>query len=143
MLKFAALAAIRFYQTALSPYKGFRCAYAATSGCASCSALGYRAIRRFGLLKGIEVLRWRFEECGEAYRSMRPAQPMALGNQRGDCDCGGCDGAVSTADCLSDICSCGSESKKKRRRAAGEPPRPSLLSILGTAINDLMRKLRR
>ena len=137
MLKYVALGAIRFYQTALSPYKGFRCAYAASTGCASCSALGYRAIRRFGVRKGITVLRWRFEECGEAYRNVRQSRPMALGNQRGDCDCGGCDGIESASDCVSDLCSCGSEEKKRRR-----PKKQSARTTFGRFIDELKRQFR-
>ena len=40
LLTSAALAAIRFYQRWISPYKGFRCAYGAHSGRCSCSTLG-------------------------------------------------------------------------------------------------------
>jgi len=50
-----ALLAITLYQRHLSPYKGFRCAYALHTGRASCSRLGYRAIRRHGL-RGLGLL---------------------------------------------------------------------------------------
>jgi len=39
------LAAITGYQTYLSPYKGFCCAYRVHTGRKSCSALGFRAVR--------------------------------------------------------------------------------------------------
>ncbi len=98
-----ALWAIRFYQRFISPRKGFRCAYAAQTGCASCSALGYRAIRRFGVLRGLAVLNGRLEKCGVAYRRYRPRANMrALGQQAGflDCDgCNGCDGCDFPSGC--------------------------------------------
>lgn len=115
MLKYVALGAIRVYQTVLSPYKGFRCAYAACTGCASCSVLGYRAIRRFGLVKGINVLRWRFAACSEAYVGHLARRPLALGRQRGDCDCGGCDSLGSLGECACDLADCGKERKRRRR----------------------------
>lgn len=130
MLKYLALAAIRIYQTVLSPYKGFRCAYAATTGCATCSALGYRAIRRLGVRKGIELLRWRFEACGEAYRSIPPKKMRALGHQRGDCDLdcdfGSCKKVGSAAECIADFgssCGGGGGREKKPHRRPKKLPR--------------------
>lgn len=94
-MKILALLAIRFYQRMLSPYKGFCCAYAAYTGHASCSALGYRAIRRYGVVDGIAVLDARLAKCGVAYRRYSPQVPRALGRQGGfldcSCDAGGCD----------------------------------------------------
>lgn len=94
-MKALVLLAIRGYQRYLSPRKGYCCAYAAYTGHASCSALGYRTIRRFGVVKGVVLLDRRLHKCGVANRRYRPAAPMALGNQGGfvDCDCGapGCD----------------------------------------------------
>lgn len=119
MLTYLALGAIRLYQSVLSPYKGFRCAYAACTGCASCSVLGYRAIRRFGVRKGITVLQWRFEECSKAYLSVQERRPMALGKQRGDCDCGGCN-TCDVAECFSDLADCGEERKKRRRHGPAQ-----------------------
>lgn len=110
-MKTLLLAAIRFYQRIISPRKGFRCAYAACTGHASCSALGYRAVRRFGAWHGLLVLNGRLEKCGIAYRRYRPA---ALQGQAGflDCDCGG-DGCV---DCDLADCSWGSENKKSKKK---------------------------
>lgn len=76
---------IRFYQRFVSPYKGFGCAYRAHSGCAGCSALGYRAIRRHGLVDGIAVLRKRLYRCGVAYRRFAVAAPLRS-RQAGFCD---------------------------------------------------------
>ncbi|MFP5394003.1 MAG: membrane protein insertion efficiency factor YidD, partial [Gammaproteobacteria bacterium] len=55
-MKLLALGAIRLYQKFLSPHKGFCCAYAAVSGRASCSVLGYRVIRRHGIWNGLALL---------------------------------------------------------------------------------------
>jgi putative component of membrane protein insertase Oxa1/YidC/SpoIIIJ protein YidD len=86
-----ALALIRFYQRHISPHKGFHCAYSAHTGCASCSALGHRAIRMHGVLNGLVILRKRMHLCGVAHRrhSEPPRRPLKW--QRGDCDLGGCD----------------------------------------------------
>jgi putative component of membrane protein insertase Oxa1/YidC/SpoIIIJ protein YidD len=94
-MKFFALGATRFYQRFLSPYKGFCCAYASITGHRSCSTLGYRAIRRFGVCHGICLLYKRLHNCGLAYRrhqlQVRQPASRALGHQGGFLDCGGCD----------------------------------------------------
>lgn len=89
-MKALALAAIRFYQKTISPRKGFCCAYAAFTGRGSCSTLGYRAIRRFGVWRGLAVLDGRLEKCGVAYRRYRPAPMGGLARQAGFLDCGDC-----------------------------------------------------
>ena len=61
-MKQLALAAIRLYQRHLSPHKGFCCAYRVHTGRASCSSLGYRAIRRFGLWLGLVILHRRLDK---------------------------------------------------------------------------------
>jgi putative component of membrane protein insertase Oxa1/YidC/SpoIIIJ protein YidD len=85
-MKRLALAAIGFYQRFISPYKGFSCAYRVHTGRASCSALGRRAIARFGVLKGIGVLRLRLTRCGDAHRSHAAKNPT-LRHQAGFVDC--------------------------------------------------------
>ena len=96
-MKSLALATIRFYQRFLSPHKGFCCAYAAISGRGSCSALGYRAIQRYGVWRGIAVLDKRLEKCGVAHRFHgRRNAAGPLKHQGGFIDCGcdvpsGCD----------------------------------------------------
>jgi putative component of membrane protein insertase Oxa1/YidC/SpoIIIJ protein YidD len=113
-MKLIILSAIRFYQRAISPYKGFRCAYAAHTGHASCSALGYRAIRRWGVWHGFSVLDRRLHKCGIAHRRYRPA---ALGRQAGFLDCGDCDvGACDVLDALSNCSNCGSCDWRRRNR---------------------------
>ena len=122
-----ALPAIRFYQRRISPYKGFCCAYRSHLGRDSCSELGLRAIRRYGLLKGIAVLRQRLELCGVTFRRHWES---ARASQRGSapcdipCDCStgsGC--ALPNTDCKSvsryvsccDACSCDWPDRKKKR----------------------------
>ena len=46
-MKEVALALIRFYQLAISPYRPASCRYVP-----SCSEYGYEAIKKFGVLKG-------------------------------------------------------------------------------------------
>lgn len=118
-----ALAAIRFYQRRLSPGKGFSCAYRCHTGCASCSTLGLRAIRRHGLWTGLAMLGERLERCGVAHRRFgQPATQHAPRGawrslQAGFCDAG-CDG--SDLDCLSAPCEivggCGDASDCSWRR---------------------------
>jgi len=94
-LRTLALAAITGYKRYLSPHKGFSCAYRNRTGCASCSTLGFRAIRRYGTAGGIRVLRKRLYKCGVTHRRFaeRPLRPFR--KQRGECDPGcdfsGCD----------------------------------------------------
>lgn len=96
-MKFLVLSAIRVYQLAISPYKGFCCAYAAHTGHASCSALGYRAIRRLGVWHGLSALDRRLQKCGIAHRRHHS---HVLGRQGGFLDCGGCDvGSCDVGSC--------------------------------------------
>lgn len=118
-----ALSAIAGYQRYLSPHKGFCCAYREWTGGRSCSVLGQRAIRRFGVIKGIAVLRSRFGRCGVASNRLQDFR-VARQLQRGIVDCGGCDvGPCDTPSCelpdlhcprgaqqLSTCCDCGSGS---------------------------------
>ena len=84
-MKRLALSLIKLYQRRLSPHKGFCCAYRAHTGHASCSALGYRAIQRFGVWRGIAVLRQRLGKCGVAHRR-HAIRPAAMHRQAGFCD---------------------------------------------------------
>lgn len=92
-MRHLALIAIRCYQCFLSPYKGFRCAYGVHTGRTGCSGLGYRAIRRLGLIAGLLVLNKRLRLCGVAHRRFSASIHRPLARQRGDCDpgCVGCD----------------------------------------------------
>lgn len=81
------LYAIRAYQRYLSPYKGFSCAYRVHTGHASCSHLGFRAIRRYGAWRGFSVLLKRTALCGVAYRRFSVVQKSPFfAKQKGGCD---------------------------------------------------------
>jgi putative component of membrane protein insertase Oxa1/YidC/SpoIIIJ protein YidD len=80
------LALVRLYQRFVSPYKGFRCAYRVHTGRASCSELGYRALRRHGVIGGLQVLRVRVGRCGVAHRRFALAREAQRLGERGDCD---------------------------------------------------------
>lgn len=83
----AALAAIGIYQRYVSPHKGFCCAYRVHTGQASCSALGARVIRRFGVRHGLQLLKQRMRRCGDVHRRcVDGVQRRARAAQRGDCD---------------------------------------------------------
>jgi putative component of membrane protein insertase Oxa1/YidC/SpoIIIJ protein YidD len=89
-MRSVALAAIRLYQKYISPYKGFCCAYRVHTGRASCSTLGYRAIRRHGVFGGIALIRSRTHLCGVVHRRQSSHPLGTLHPQRGGCDFG-CD----------------------------------------------------
>lgn len=122
VFKALALATIHFYQGYLSPLKGFSCAYRNHSGRASCSALGYRAIRRHGVMVGTGVLRIRLARCGAAYRAAHKPHFVPV-EQRGSCDAPcdiPCDGSelgkgADFCNCI-DCGSCDSGKKDKRRK---------------------------
>ena len=92
-LQIAALKSIALYKRYISPYKGFSCAYRVHTDCASCSSLGYRAIRRFGFTQGLGILDKRLRRCAIAHSrySTKPPMPSYRRTQAGFCDVGGCD----------------------------------------------------
>lgn len=120
-----ALVAIRLYQRFISPYKGFSCAYRLHTGRCSCSQLGFRAIRRFGVSGGWLVLRQRTHLCGVAHRrfSVAAVHRRPPAKQRGDCDCGApCDidlpssgGKWGWCDVGCDLLDCGGSDREKRQ----------------------------
>ncbi|WP_428503203.1 membrane protein insertion efficiency factor YidD [Roseateles sp.] len=124
------LYAIRLYQRYVSPHKGFVCAYRVHTGRRSCSALGLRAVRRYGVVGGLDLIRQRTARCGQVHRrygAVAARRPLAP--QRGDCDLG-CDlpcdlpcdlhGPRGLGSSLCDVFSCdcggGSEKKQDKRR---------------------------
>lgn len=140
-MRFLLLALIRFYKSFISPHKGYGCAYRVHTGRASCSTLGYRAIRRHGASAGMGLLQERCRRCGVAQRRYAPVyRPPA--QQRGDCDpgCGGADcdlPGCDLADCdlrprgcrsalnfldifdccdVADCCDFGSDDKRRDRK---------------------------
>lgn len=122
---------IKFYQRFISPHKGFCCAYRTHTGRASCSSLGYRVVRRYGVINGLAVLRKRLYLCGVAHRRYSPPYRRPMPAQRGDCDIGcigDCGSTLDYASCLD----CGSCDWPNRKNAASEkeqyvyiPPRVS------------------
>jgi putative component of membrane protein insertase Oxa1/YidC/SpoIIIJ protein YidD len=115
-----ALASIDAYQRYVSPYKGFCCARRAHTGAPSCSTLGYRAIRRYGVLRDIGVLRWQFAECGSSFQRHHSSTPSPR-RQRGSCDvpCDiPCDGQGLS--CACDCCSCDGGSDRSRPKQKQE-----------------------
>lgn len=109
-----ALSAIRLYQRHLSPRKGFCCAYRHQTGHASCSELGYRTIRRFGVFDGLRLLRRRLDKCGVAHRRYRAPPDRRFISQAGFCDLS-CDfdcGDSLLADCSP--CDCGDWSSSRK-----------------------------
>lgn len=137
-MRFLVLSAIRLYQRHISPYKGFCCAYGLHTGRGSCSALGFRAVRRFGAINGLKVLRNRLLLCGVAHRRYGPSRARPHRSQRGDCDLscdlpvdGGCDMPDLKSCRVSDVlgcadgCSCDwpSRDKKGREKDIYIPPK--------------------
>ena len=84
------LGAIRVYQRYVSPYKGFCCAYRTHTGRSSCSQLGFRAVRRYGVFTGLGLINQRVRLCGVVHRRHRAIGVRAPQVQRGACDVG-CD----------------------------------------------------
>ena len=129
------LTAISAYQCYLSPHKGFCCAYRVFTGHPSCSALGFRAVRRYGVLAGLGILRRRIYLCGVAHRRYSPPHKRSHHAQRGFCDCDlPCDlnfdlPSSDTCSRLTDVanaCDCGSNcgscdwSERKRKKNENE-----------------------
>jgi uncharacterized protein len=117
------VAAIHRYQVHLSPLKGFRCAYAAHTGRCGCSEIGARAIRRFGVVAGLLVLRRRMFLCGVMHRrSLSAIRPLGRRHHQAgfvDLDCAApvdvscCDPPDVISCC--DVGSCDWPERKKKR----------------------------
>ncbi|MFN7692468.1 MAG: membrane protein insertion efficiency factor YidD, partial [Burkholderiales bacterium] len=67
-----ALSLIHADQRRISPHHGFAGAHRVHLGGPSCSSVGARLIRRFGLRKGLPVLRLRLQRCGDGHRLHHP-----------------------------------------------------------------------
>jgi len=85
----AAVLAIGGYQRYISPYKGYRCAYATHHGDLSCSQYGKRAIQSHGVIGGLMLLGQRFDDCRDAAVALRAERCQPMRPQAGD-DCAGC-----------------------------------------------------
>jgi hypothetical protein len=111
----------------LSPRKGFCCAYRSHTGNASCSALGYRAVRRYGVWRGQMVLNGRFEKCGTTYRRHHP---VTLRGQAGYCEVGDCgiSDLACVNPCLNGCMNCNwtwqsREIRQQEKQKNARPPR--------------------
>lgn len=120
-MRWLVLTMILAYKRHISPIKGFVCAYRVRTGHASCSTLGFRAVRRHGVIKGLMLLRERTYLCGVAHRRGQPPAARIPVGQRGDCDPGcdlPCD--LPSGKSLPNLADCAScdwpESKKERKR---------------------------
>lgn len=114
-----ALAAITAYQRWLSPYKGFACAWRVHEGGASCSVLGARAIRRYGLWRGCGVLQLRLALCADCHAEHHPAPAGPAVRQRGSAPCDlPCDGPCDPSGCLD----CGCDLCDRRRSPRDRRP---------------------
>jgi uncharacterized protein len=134
-----ALPAIRLYQKHISPYKGFACAYRVHLGRGSCSNLGLRAIRRYGLLAGIRILQQRLALChvaqvrhGSGLRGKQAGSapcdlPCDL-NCAPDCDLPDCGKSLRYVSCCDGWSCDGPERLRHRRRDQDKyvylPPKP-------------------
>jgi uncharacterized protein len=128
-MKSILLLCIGLYQRCVSPHKGFACAYRVHRRKPSCSQLGFRAVRRFGAIGGMGVLRVRLACCGDVYRAHHPAHHPTHhwhhAHQRGSCDAPcdiPCDGSefgkgLDACQC----CDCSHGSSKQRKRASSGP----------------------
>lgn len=118
---------ITFYQKHISPYKGFRCAYASYHRGLSCSGRIKNIIAEQGVIDGWPLIKQQFIDCGLACdalqqqdddnrrnnrrRSPRQRQCFAKKNKR-DCaetltDC------IPDLDCLPDLpCAVGRQARK-------------------------------
>ncbi|MFK7754533.1 MAG: membrane protein insertion efficiency factor YidD [Sedimentitalea sp.] len=66
MISRFALSGIGFYQTHLSPRKGYRCAYSVLHGGTGCSGYVKHAIRDHGLWSALRLCRARMAACKDA-----------------------------------------------------------------------------
>jgi putative component of membrane protein insertase Oxa1/YidC/SpoIIIJ protein YidD len=125
-----ALLAIDAYQRHLSPYKGFTCAYRCVKGGPSCSTIGARLIRRYGVVDGLLLTRRQLQRCAQVAERRRG--PNGRFRQRGDCDPGcaaGCDApdpgqCLQGAECLNPggCDGCGRRPDKHRRESRSGGP---------------------
>ncbi len=84
-LKPATLLAIDGYQQFISPHKGYRCAYGVLYG-TSCSQFGEQAIRDYGLIGGLILLRQQFRDCSDAAALIRNGACQVSGARAEDSD---------------------------------------------------------
>lgn len=80
-LKYIAVFFINLYQKYVSPYKGFRCAYASIYGGDSCSQAVKKILLDEGVVKGFYSSQSRFRNCRNANEERRKRR------REDACDC--------------------------------------------------------
>lgn len=65
----AASGGVYFYRRVISPHKGFRCAYASSTGGPSCSTVALNALMTEGFLSGVNEMTTQFKRCRTAQQS--------------------------------------------------------------------------
>jgi putative component of membrane protein insertase Oxa1/YidC/SpoIIIJ protein YidD len=90
-MRHLAILLIVFYQKFISPYKGFRCAYAVLNGGDSCSEAVKKIVREKGPFGGYRDIRARFQACRDAnetlIRNGRRRRGQNDCDECLDCDC--------------------------------------------------------
>lgn len=102
-MKSLILFAIKSYKKHISPYTGYSCSYRIHTGHASCSSLGYRAVKLYGVCGGLKVIRQRLIKCGVVHRRYSGFSSLPQ-KQSGYCDIP-CDLDCHDSSCLGDILS--------------------------------------
>ena len=102
-MKYIVVLLISFYQKFISPYKGFRCAYAVLHGGDSCSEAIKKIVLAKGCIGGYQETRERFKACKAANETLIRNLQRRDKNRCDDCpDCG--------CDCI-EACSSGKSGK--------------------------------
>jgi len=134
-MRFIVLKLIRLYQRFLSPLKGYSCAYRVYTGKESCSAYGYQAIERYGVMTGYQLIRRRMYKCTHVFElnhnhhSTRSSisrfqSGYCDGGCDGDCDASDCSGACDTLSGCAPVESCDLSSNKKESKPLKYKPLP-------------------
>lgn len=90
MISKLSLAGIWFYQTFISPRKGYSCAYRVANGGPGCSGFAKEKIREIGLFGAMPLIRQRFKDCStaaEGIRQRRRKPGRGCRNEEATCDC--------------------------------------------------------
>lgn len=75
MINRLAIAGIGFYQTRLSPRKGYRCAYSVLHGGTGCSGFAKHAIMDHGIWAAIAMSKQRMIACKDAATELNNGKP--------------------------------------------------------------------
>ena len=120
----AALRLIRWYQRAVSPHKGFRCAHGQYFGGPSCSGVIARIVAERGTLGGWPEIRAQFAACRVAAALLAGQKPEQRKEKEG-CDCDFLDpDCAEVGCCVRDLaCDLGSTGGSRRVRSRGRKRR--------------------